>query len=176
MFLCLLFFRSFLSLLVGIHYDPPDSDPDSTLPIAGHSLLEPLLPDSDSASGSLMSIWESTRGGIRGFTPNGAQTRREVSAHHEHATHHCAQHRGTRPRTHRIGVSLPLASQSHSLSFPCSFQIYYLGIIDILCQFDTKKALESAYKVIRFNKNAVSAIESRGYNERFMLYLESVME
>lgn len=26
------------------------------------------------------------------------------------------------------------------------------------------------------NKNAISAIESRGYNERFIAYMESIME
>ena len=33
---------------------------------------------------------------------------------------------------------------------------------------------QSAYKVIRFNKASVSAIESKGYNARFVKYMDSV--
>jgi 1-phosphatidylinositol-4-phosphate 5-kinase len=53
-------------------------------------------------------------------------------------------------------------------------EIYYFGIIDILQKFDTKKKLESAYKSIRFNKASISAIESKGYNERFIAYLDQI--
>ena len=54
--------------------------------------------------------------------------------------------------------------------------MYFLGIIDILQEFNTQKALESAYKTILFNKNAVSAIESKGYNDRFVAYMQQIME
>jgi len=40
-------------------------------------------------------------------------------------------------------------------------EIYYMGVIDILQEFNLKKQLESTYKGIRYNKDAISAISSK---------------
>jgi len=50
-------------------------------------------------------------------------------------------------------------------------EIYFMGIIDILQEFNVKKQIESTVKGIRFNRNAISAVSSRRYAERFMKYL-----
>jgi len=55
-------------------------------------------------------------------------------------------------------------------------EIYFMGIIDILQEFNFKKQFESTYKGIRYNKNAISAISSRKYAERFMEYLFKNLE
>jgi len=56
------------------------------------------------------------------------------------------------------------------------FDIYYMGVIDILQEFDLRKRLESTYKGIRFNKNAISAVASKRYAERMILYLDEHTE
>jgi 1-phosphatidylinositol-4-phosphate 5-kinase len=50
-------------------------------------------------------------------------------------------------------------------------EIYFLGIIDILQEFNFKKAIESTYKGIRFNKNAISAIASHKFVLRLFVLL-----
>ncbi len=55
-----------------------------------------------------------------------------------------------------------------------AFSFFSSFLFPSALQFDTKKKLESAYKVIRFNKASVSAIESKGYNERFANYMDEI--
>jgi len=45
-----------------------------------------------------------------------------------------------------------------------------------LQEFNLKKQLESTYKGIRYNKDAISAVSSKKYAERFMEYLWSHFE
>jgi len=55
-------------------------------------------------------------------------------------------------------------------------EIYFVGIIDILQEFNMKKRIESTYKGIRYNKNAISAIASQQYADRFLKYLASKID
>jgi len=55
-------------------------------------------------------------------------------------------------------------------------EIYFMGIIDILQEFNLKKQIESSYKGIKYNKDAISAINSKKYAQRFMEYLDKHME
>lgn len=54
-------------------------------------------------------------------------------------------------------------------------RIYFCGIIDILQEFAGTKRIESAYKGLRYNKKAISAVSSKLYGERFLEYMESII-
>jgi 1-phosphatidylinositol-4-phosphate 5-kinase len=54
--------------------------------------------------------------------------------------------------------------------------LYFLGIIDILQEFNAKKRFESTYKGIRFNKKAISAVSSKEYGARFLDYMTNQIE
>lgn len=51
--------------------------------------------------------------------------------------------------------------------------VYIFGIIDILQEFNTRKQIEANYKAVRYNTEAVSAVNSKLYSTRFLEYLES---
>ena len=53
-------------------------------------------------------------------------------------------------------------------------RIYYLGIIDILTEFNNVKHLEYYYKKLRYCSNKMSCIPPIQYKERFYNYLETV--
>ena len=55
-------------------------------------------------------------------------------------------------------------------------RIYYLGIIDILTEFNKVKHLEYYYKRVRYCSKKMSCIPPIEYKERFYNYLESVFE
>jgi 1-phosphatidylinositol-4-phosphate 5-kinase len=55
-------------------------------------------------------------------------------------------------------------------------RIYYLGIIDILTEFNNIKHLEYYYKRVRYCSNKMSCIPPIQYKERFINYLDSVFE
>ena len=54
--------------------------------------------------------------------------------------------------------------------------VYSIAVIDILQEFDLKKKIESAYKGLKYNRAAISAIESRGYGERFLNFLGEIID
>ena len=54
-------------------------------------------------------------------------------------------------------------------------EIYYLGIIDILTNYDTLKKCEFCYKSIRYCTNKMSCICPVKYQERFINYLKKVI-
>ena len=54
--------------------------------------------------------------------------------------------------------------------------VYYMGIIDILCQWDSKKRLERFFKSIRYDGDGISAIPPEPYAERFHKFIDSIME
>lgn len=55
-------------------------------------------------------------------------------------------------------------------------RVYYLGIIDILCQYDAKKKLETFFKSIRYDRKGISAIPPQDYAERFLDFISSHVE
>ncbi len=54
--------------------------------------------------------------------------------------------------------------------------VYYMGIIDILCQWDSKKRLERFFKSIRYDADGISAVPPEPYADRFHNFIDSIME
>lgn len=57
-----------------------------------------------------------------------------------------------------------------------SNEVYYFGVIDILTEFNAKKKLESTWKSIRYDKKSISAVNPKAYGERFIRFLEQVIQ
>ncbi|XXG60888.1 hypothetical protein AAC387_Pa04g2687 [Persea americana] len=84
----------------------------------------------------------------------------------------------------QLGVNMP-AKAHRKLQFDGAdselgdlFDVYdvvlYLGIIDILQEYNIKKKIEHAYKSLRFNPLTISAVEPKLYSKRFISFLERV--
>ena len=52
-------------------------------------------------------------------------------------------------------------------------EIYYIGIIDILTNYNCKKTLEYLFKKIRYCSNTMSCVPPSDYQERFIQYMRS---
>lgn len=50
-------------------------------------------------------------------------------------------------------------------------EVYYMGIIDILTRYNTKKKLEHFFKGFTNNRNQISCVSSRDYAKRFLKFL-----
>jgi 1-phosphatidylinositol-4-phosphate 5-kinase len=64
----------------------------------------------------------------------------------------------------------------NSIQSPDGSVVYYMGIIDILCQWDSKKRLERFFKSIRYDSDGISAIPPEPYADRFHKFIDSIME
>eukprot|EP00457_Paulinella_chromatophora_P002891 gb/GEZN01002896.1/.p1 GENE.gb/GEZN01002896.1/~~gb/GEZN01002896.1/.p1 ORF type:complete len:703 (+),score=94.56 gb/GEZN01002896.1/:84-2192(+) len=51
--------------------------------------------------------------------------------------------------------------------------IYYVGIIDILTLYTTKKRMETRIKTLKYQKSEISAVSSRKYASRFVKFMEA---
>ncbi|KAK9167600.1 hypothetical protein Scep_002791 [Stephania cephalantha] len=73
---------------------------------------------------------------------------------------------------------LPLDEVETSMPTVDPFEVYdvvlYLGIIDILQDYNVKKKLEHAYKSLQYDPLSISAVEPKVYSERFIKFLEKV--
>jgi 1-phosphatidylinositol-4-phosphate 5-kinase len=49
--------------------------------------------------------------------------------------------------------------------------VYYLGVIDILCEYNTKKRLENVFKSIRYDSRGISAVPPKDYADRFYSFI-----
>ncbi|KAK4378668.1 hypothetical protein RND71_000530 [Anisodus tanguticus] len=84
----------------------------------------------------------------------------------------------------QLGVNMPAQAnqkvmQDESASVQIElFEVYdvvlYLGIIDILQDYNMKKKLEHTYKSMQFEPMSISAIEPKIYSKRFLNFLEKV--
>ncbi|KAK2966650.1 hypothetical protein RJ640_002348 [Escallonia rubra] len=85
----------------------------------------------------------------------------------------------------QLGVNMP-AQASHKLLHEDIgsteielFEVYdvvlYLGIIDILQEYNAKKKIEHTYKSLRIDPMTISAIEPKLYSKRFINFLETVV-
>ncbi|PHT41489.1 Phosphatidylinositol 4-phosphate 5-kinase 1 [Capsicum baccatum] len=84
----------------------------------------------------------------------------------------------------QLGVNMPAQAnqkvmQDESASVQVElFEVYdvvlYLGIIDILQEYNMKKKLEHTYKSWQFDPMSISAIEPKIYSKRFLSFLEKV--
>lgn len=58
------------------------------------------------------------------------------------------------------------------------FEVYdvvlYMGIIDILQEYNLKKKAEHAYKSLQFDPLQISVVEPKLYAKRFINFMESV--
>ena len=54
--------------------------------------------------------------------------------------------------------------------------VYYIGVIDILCQWDTKKKLENFFKSIRYDSKGISAVPPKEYADRFYNFIADRIE
>ena len=52
-------------------------------------------------------------------------------------------------------------------------EIYYIGIIDILTNYNCKKSLEYFFKKIRYCSNTMSCVPPSNYQERFVEYMKT---
>jgi len=52
-------------------------------------------------------------------------------------------------------------------------EVYYLGIIDILITYGTKKKMETAFKSVKYDSNIISAVPPPRYAERFKRFVEA---
>ena len=52
--------------------------------------------------------------------------------------------------------------------------VLYLGIIDILQEYNMSKKLEHAYKSIQFDSVSISAVDPTYYSERFLEFIRKV--
>ncbi|EPS61850.1 hypothetical protein M569_12942, partial [Genlisea aurea] len=84
----------------------------------------------------------------------------------------------------QLGVNMP-AQAHHRLAHTEShsgevelFEFYdvvlYLGVIDILQEYNAKKRFEHAFKSLRFGPLTISAVEPKVYSRRFLAFLEKV--
>lgn len=52
--------------------------------------------------------------------------------------------------------------------------VLYLGIIDILQEYNLRKKIEHAYKSIQFDSMSISAVEPTFYSQRFLQFIRKV--
>ena len=52
-------------------------------------------------------------------------------------------------------------------------EIYYIGIIDILTNYNCKKTIEYIFKKIRYCSNTMSCVPPSDYQERFIQYMKT---
>lgn len=55
-------------------------------------------------------------------------------------------------------------------------EIYYIGIIDILTEFNVKKNLEYFYKMVRYCSKDMSCVPPALYQSRFMHYIRTKLQ
>ncbi|XP_024516069.1 phosphatidylinositol 4-phosphate 5-kinase 9 [Selaginella moellendorffii] len=71
----------------------------------------------------------------------------------------------------RLGVNMPARADRSHCDDGTSSDVYdvvlYLGIIDILQQYDITKRVEHAYKSLQFDSQSISAVDPRLYSNRF---------
>nr|KYP63169.1 Phosphatidylinositol-4-phosphate 5-kinase 8 [Cajanus cajan] len=79
----------------------------------------------------------------------------------------------------QLGVNMP-AQATRKLQEEAKevelFEVYdvvlYMGIIDILQNYNMKKKIEHAYKSLQFDPMTISVVEPKMYDERFIKFLE----
>ena len=64
-------------------------------------------------------------------------------------------------------------SQDGGLVSADGTQIYFLGIIDILTEFNTKKSIEHVARSIFQDKNTVSCVPPDRYGDRFFDFMRT---
>lgn len=52
--------------------------------------------------------------------------------------------------------------------------VLYLGIIDILQEYNMTKKIEHAYKSLQFDSISISAVDPEFYSQRFLKFIQTV--
>lgn len=55
-------------------------------------------------------------------------------------------------------------------------EFYFIGIIDILMLYSTRKKAEHAYKAVKYNKDEISSINPIAYSKRFCNFITGITE
>ncbi|XP_051145346.1 phosphatidylinositol 4-phosphate 5-kinase 7-like isoform X2 [Andrographis paniculata] len=84
----------------------------------------------------------------------------------------------------QLGVNMPAQAnhklvQTETASAEIElFEVYdvvlYLGIIDILQEYNVKKKLEHRFKSLKFDPLSISVVEPKAYSKRFISFLEKI--
>lgn len=84
----------------------------------------------------------------------------------------------------QLGVNMPARAQkvhedmNTELENPNTIDEYdvvlYLGIIDILQEYNMSKRVEHAVKSLKFDPLSISAVDPNSYSKRFVKFLESI--
>lgn len=84
----------------------------------------------------------------------------------------------------QLGVNMPaeanrkllhVGSSSASVDLLEVFDVVlYLGVIDILQEYNMTKKIEHAVKSLQFDPMTISAVEPKTYSKRFINFLEKV--
>lgn len=69
-------------------------------------------------------------------------------------------------------VTLPLKATAGGKSLNCDGKIYYIGIIDILQQFNVRKRLEARLRKIQGGERGASCVHPEVYAERFVNFFD----
>ncbi|KAH9685749.1 phosphatidylinositol 4-phosphate 5-kinase 8 [Citrus sinensis] len=82
----------------------------------------------------------------------------------------------------QLGVNMPAQANHKLLDNECDsnevelFEVYdvvlYMGIIDILQEYNVKKKIEHAFKSLQFDPQLISAVEPKFYASRFINFLK----
>ena len=57
-----------------------------------------------------------------------------------------------------------------------SDEIYFSGIIDILQQYNSRKRAETFFKGLMFDTKQISCVDPKWYSERFIQYMDKMIE
>jgi 1-phosphatidylinositol-4-phosphate 5-kinase len=80
----------------------------------------------------------------------------------------------------QLGVNMParaeqIPKEDESKSF---YEVYdvvlYLGIIDILQEYNITKKIEHAVKSMQYDSVSISAVDPEFYSERFLKFIQTV--
>ncbi|GAB4856576.1 Phosphatidylinositol 4-phosphate 5-kinase 9 [Ancistrocladus abbreviatus] len=79
----------------------------------------------------------------------------------------------------QLGVNMParaelIAGKTEGTFHEVYDVVLYLGIIDILQEYNMSKKIEHAYKSIQFDSLSISAVDPRFYSERFLEFIMKV--
>lgn len=78
----------------------------------------------------------------------------------------------------QLGVNMPARAERTEESEPTFHEVYdvvlYLGIIDILQDYNMSKKIEHAYKSLQFDSISISAVDPTFYSERFLNFIKRV--
>ncbi|XP_073140062.1 phosphatidylinositol 4-phosphate 5-kinase 9-like [Henckelia pumila] len=80
----------------------------------------------------------------------------------------------------QLGVNMPARAEHNSRGDDAQIfheaydVVLYLGIIDILQEYNVSKKMEHAYKSFHFNPLLISAVDPKFYSERFLDFIQKV--